>query len=326
MKAELLKILKESGGYVSGQQLCEHFGVSRTAVWKAISQIKQEGYEIEAVKNRGYRILSAPDVVTPEEILSHLSAKWLGRNCLYLKSVDSTNNYARRIAEDGAQEGTLVIADEQTSGKGRRGRGWTASAGVNVMMTALFRPRIRPQHASRLTLLMAMAVAQGIRDVTGLEAGIKWPNDVVVGGKKVCGILTELSAEVDYVNYVVIGAGINVNQDCIPEELNGIAGSLCLELGEKISRAKLAASVLDELEKLYETFLQTEDLSALCQEYNRICVNRGRKILVKEPGNEYVGTTDGINPYGELVVEREDGSVVCVYAGEVSVRGLYGYV
>lgn len=326
MKAELLKILRERGGYVSGQQLCERFGVSRTAVWKVIRQLKEEGYEIEAVKNKGYRIIEVPDVVTVEEVKSRIHTKWMAQNCLHLDSVDSTNNYAKRIAEEGAVNGTLVMADEQTGGKGRRGRTWESPKGVNIAMTLLLRPEILPEHASRLTLLMAMAVAQGIRDVTGLSAGIKWPNDVVVNGKKVCGILTEMSTEVDYINYVVIGAGINVNQDNFPEEIRHIAGSLSVELGEKISRAALTASVMEALERIYEIFLQTEDLSKLYKEYNEICVNRGHQIRVMEPGNEYTGETDGINESGELVVRKENGETVCVYAGEVSVRGLYGYV
>lgn len=326
MKTELLKILRESGDYVSGQQLCEHFGVSRTAVWKVIRQLKEEGYEIEAVKNKGYHILEVPDVMTAEEVKSRLHTKWMGQNCLYLDTVDSTNNYAKRIAEEGASDGTLVMADEQTGGKGRRGRSWETPKGANIAMTLLLRPKIRPEHASRLTLLTAMAVALGIRKVTGMDAGIKWPNDVVIHGKKVCGILTEMSTEVDYINYVVIGTGINVNQESFPEEIRHIAGSLSVELGHKISRAELAASIMEALERIYEIFLQTEDLSKLYEEYNGICVNRGHLIRVLEPGHEYNGTTDGINENGELVVHKENGETVCVYAGEVSVRGLYGYV
>lgn len=328
MKSELLKMLREADGYLSGQQLCNHFGVSRTAVWKVIQQLKEEGYEIEAVKNKGYRIGSTPEIMTAEEIGSRLHTKWMAKNCIYLDSVDSTNNYAKRIAEEGAENGTLVIADLQTGGKGRRGRSWAAAKGTNVMMTLLLRPKIRPEHASRLTLLMAMAVADGIRRVTGLEAGIKWPNDVVVHGKKVCGILTEMNTEVDYINYVVIGTGINVNQnpEDFPEEIRATAGSLYGELGSCVSRAELTVCVMEALEKYYEVFLQTEDLSALYKDYNRICVNCGHEIRVLEPGHEYTGTTDGIDENGELVVRKTDGTVTRVYAGEVSVRGLYGYI
>ena len=326
MKAGLLKILRETDQYISGQQLCEHFGVSRTAVWKAVVQLKEEGYEIEAVKNKGYRMVKTPDVMTAEEIRSRISTNWAGQNCICLECVDSTNTQAKRLAEDGAREGTLVTAEEQTGGKGRRGRSWASARGENIMMTLLLRPRIRPEHASRLTLVMAMAVAEAIRKVTGLSSGIKWPNDVVVHGKKVCGILTEMSTEVDYINYVVIGAGINVNQEVFPEEVKETAGSLFLELGKKIPRAPLVAAVLEELETFYEVFQKTEDLSALCTAYNRLCINRGHEIRVLEPGHAYTGTTDGINAKGELVVKRTDGTITEVYAGEVSVRGLYGYV
>ena len=270
MKTELLKILRESDGYVSGQQLCERFHVSRTAVWKVIQQLKEEGYEVEAVKNRGYRIMTTPDVITAEEISSRLHTNWMAENCIYLESVDSTNNYAKRIAEDGTPSGTLVVADEQTGGKGRRGRSWSTPKGSNIAMTLLLRPRFRPEHASRMTLLAAMAVTCGIRRVTGLDAGIKWPNDVVVNGHKVCGILTEMNTEVDYINYVVIGIGINVNQKEFPEEIREIAGSLCLEAGKQIGRAALIAAIMEELERIYEIFQKTEDLSGLYEEYNQI--------------------------------------------------------
>ncbi len=326
MKKDLLKILRESKDYLSGQQLCEYFGVSRTAVWKVVRQLKEDGYEIEAVKNKGYRIREVPDIMTAAGLGSMLRTQWMGRNYICLEMVDSTNTHAKRLAEEGAPAGTLVAAEEQTGGKGRRGRGWTASRGVNIMMTLLLRPRIRPEHASRLTLLMAMAVAEGIRKVTGLSAGIKWPNDVVVHGKKVCGILTEMSTEIDYINHVVVGAGINVNQEEFPEEIRTLAGSLCVELGRKVCRAELTAEILGELEALYEIFLLTEDMSALYQKYNERCVNCGHEIRVLEPGNEYTGTTDGISETGELIVRKTDGSVVRVYAGEVSVRGLYGYI
>lgn len=328
MKAELLKILRETEDYVSGQQLCDHFGVSRTAVWKVIRQLQEEGYQIEAVKNRGYLLKkdAVPDVMTVPEIISRLHSRWMGRNCIFLETVDSTNNYLKRAAEDGAVNGTLAVAEEQTGGKGRRGRSWETPKGTNIAMTILLRPEIRPEHASRLTLLMAMAVVRGIQKETGLQAGIKWPNDVVVDGHKVCGILTEMNTEVDYINYVVIGTGINVNQTEFPEEIREIAGSLKLSAGHPVARAGLIASIMEELEDLYEVFLKTEDLSALKDEYNRNCVTCGHEIRVLEPGHEYTGTTDGINDLGELVVKKADGETVCVYAGEVSVRGLYGYV
>lgn len=325
MKAELLKALRQTDDYVSGQQLCSRFGVSRTAVWKAIRQLQEAGYEIDAVNNRGYRLKSAPDLLTTEEVISRLHTSFMGQNCICLDSVDSTNNYVKKIAENGAAEGTLVFAEEQTGGKGRRGRVWETPKGKNIAMSLLLRPQIHPAHASQLTLLMAMAVREAICVCTGLEAGIKWPNDIVVNGRKVCGILTEMNTEVDYINYVVIGTGINVNQREFPGELREIAGSLCQNLGQETSRAAIAAASMDELERLYEIFLQTEDLSALKDGYNQACVNRGHGIRVVERGGAYTGTTEGINDHGELVVRKDSGEEVLVYAGEVSVRGLYGY-
>ncbi|MCC8163288.1 MAG: biotin--[acetyl-CoA-carboxylase] ligase [Lachnospiraceae bacterium] len=325
MKSELLKVLRQADDYVSGQQLCSRFGVSRTAVWKAIRQLQEAGYEIDAVNNRGYRFLSAPDLLTPEEIRSRLHTGFMGQNCICLESVDSTNNYVKKLAEDGAEEGTLVLAEEQTGGKGRRGRVWETPKGKNIAMSLLLRPKIHPAHASQLTLLMAMAVGEAIRSCTGLEAGIKWPNDVVVNGRKICGILTEMNTEVDYINYVVIGTGINVNQQEFPEELREIAGSLRQNLGKETGRAAIVAAGMDELERLYDIFRKTEDLSALKDDYNRCCVNRGHGIRVMERGEAYTGTTEGINDHGELVVRKDSGEEVLVYAGEVSVRGLYGY-
>ncbi|MCD8363607.1 MAG: biotin--[acetyl-CoA-carboxylase] ligase [Lachnospiraceae bacterium] len=325
MKSELLKVLRQADDYVSGQQLCSRFGVSRTAVWKAIRQLQEAGYEIDAVNNRGYRLLSAPDLLTPEEIRSRLHTGFMGQNCICLESVDSTNNYVKKLAENGAEEGMLVLAEEQTGGKGRRGRVWETPKGKNIAMSLLLRPKIHPAHASQLTLLMAMAVGEAIRSCTGLEAGIKWPNDVVVNDRKICGILTEMNTEVDYINYVVIGTGINVNQQEFPEELREIAGSLRQNLGKETGRAAIVAASMDEMERLYDIFRKTEDLSALKDDYNRCCVNRGHGIRVMERGEAYTGTTEGINDHGELVVCKDSGEEVLVYAGEVSVRGLYGY-
>ncbi len=251
--------------------------------------------------------------------------RWLAHPCVCLESVDSTNEYAKRMAKEAAVHGTVVAAEEQTGGKGRRGRGWETEKKANIMMTLLLRPKIRPDHVSQLTLLMAMAVVQGIRTVTGLPAQIKWPNDVVVNGKKVCGILTEMITEADGIYHVVIGVGVNVNQKNFPRELVH-AGSLCTELGREIVREELAARILEAFESLYGIFSETEDLSGLYEKYNEVCVNLGRQIRVLEPGSEYTGTTQGINHVGELIVQKETGETVCVYAGEVSVRGLYGYV
>lgn len=326
MKREILSALRESGGYVSGQELCEKLQVSRTAVWKKIKQLQEEGYEIEAVPNRGYRIVGCPDIIAAEEVESRLQTRWMGRPVKYFESITTTNQYAKKMGEEGAAEGLLVIADEQTQGKGRAGRVWKTLPGTAIAMTLLLRPKLPPSRISMVTLVMGLAVASACREMYDLPVGIKWPNDVVIHGKKLCGILTEMSTEMMAVNYVVIGTGINVNIREFPEEIRQVATSLELELGCETNRAELIAVCMKYFEEYYEKFLKAGDLSLLMEPYNALLLNRNQGVRVLEPGHEYTGTALGINKEGELLVRREDGSVTAVYAGEVSVRGVYGYV
>ena len=326
MKTEILSMLRETDGYISGQQICEQFQVSRTAVWKVMEQLKEEGYQIEAVRNRGYHLEKSPDVLGEAEIKSLLNTSWAGCDVLYFPETDSTNTRAKRLGDEGAVHGTLVAADRQTGGKGRRGRRWESPAGSSIYMSILLRPDIPPDQAPMLTLVMAQSTAEAIRIRTGEEALIKWPNDIVINGKKVCGILTEMSTEIQWINHVVIGVGINVNTEYFPEELTETATSIYLESGGKQQRSGLIAEVLKQFERYYAMFLETGNLSAMQEEYNRLLVNRDREVKVLEPGNEYNGYAIGINETGELLIRTEDGQIREVYAGEVSVRGIYGYV
>lgn len=326
MKTEILSMLRETDGYISGQQICEQFQVSRTAVWKVMEQLKAEGYQIEAVRNRGYHLEKSPDVLGEAEIKSLLNTSWAGCDVLYFPETDSTNTRAKRLGDEGAVHGTLVAADRQTGGKGRRGRRWESPAGSSIYMSILLRPDIPPDQAPMLTLVMAQSTAEAIRIQTGEEALIKWPNDIVINGKKVCGILTEMSTEIQWINHVVIGVGINVNTEYFPEELTETATSIYLESGGKQQRSGLIAEVLKQFERYYAMFLETGNLSAMQEEYNRLLVNRDREVKVLEPGNEYNGYAIGINETGELLIRTEDGQIREVYAGEVSVRGIYGYV
>lgn len=326
MKNEILRLLKGSGTYISGQQLCDVFHVSRTSIWKVMEQLKREGYLIEAVRNRGYRLLGSPDVISEAEIGSLLKTQWAGNRIVYFDKADSTNNRAKDAGEKGGVHGTLFVADAQSAGKGRRGRAWSSPPGESVYMTLLLRPGIMPDRAPMLTLVMGLSVVEAIRTVTGIEAEIKWPNDVVVNKKKVCGILTEMAAEMTYVNYVVIGVGINVNQKHFPEEIADMAVSLRKETGKVYRRSELIAAVLERFEENYGTFLRTGDLSEIRKAYDAALVNRGREVQVLEPGNEYEALAEGISDIGELIVRLPDGQKRHVFAGEVSVRGIYGYV
>lgn len=326
MKAEILALLRESDKFVSGQELCNRFGVSRTAVWKVINQLKKEGYRIEAVQNKGYHMVSSPDLLSKYELESRLDTQWLGKEIVYKEVVGSTNAEVRKLAEDGAKDGLLVVADSQTQGKGRRGRIWQSPKGTNLYFSMLLKPEFEPDKASMITLVAAYSVAKVIRETTGLDAKIKWPNDIVVGKKKVCGILTEMSMERDYIHHVVVGIGINVNEEKFPEELEEMATSLKKEKGCLVSRANLLSAILLQFEWDYLKFLAMEDLRPFLDEYNKILVNKGALVKVLDPKGEFSGIAGGIGADGRLIVFKENGQIEAVYAGEVSVRGMYGYV
>lgn len=319
-------MLRESDDYVSGQQLSRKFGVSRTAIWKVIRQLQDEGYQVEAVRNRGYRISSSPDVITKEELESLMKTEWAGRNIAYFDSVDSTNLRARQLGDEGSPNGTLVVSDCQTSGRGRRGHVWESPAGTCIYMSVLLRPQIPPDKASMLTLVAACSVAEGIRDCEDVELKIKWPNDIIINGKKLVGILTEMSTQIDYINHVTVGVGINVNQMEFPEEISKTATSLRFECGHTVRRAPIIAAVMKRLEENYEIFLRTEDLSGLLDKYTSMLINKDRDVRILGAKEEYRAHAIGITPMGELIVRREDGSLENICAGEVSVRGVYGYV
>lgn len=325
MKTELLTVLREAEDYVSGQDLCEKFGVSRTAVWKGINQLKEAGYEIEAVQNKGYKLISVPDSLSENELKSIRRTEWVGQEIFYFPVVDSTNTKAKQLAEEGYPSGTLVVAEQQDAGKGRRGRSWESPRGTGIFMTVMLKPDINPGNASMLTLVAALAVSAGITKCTGRPAGIKWPNDIVMNGKKVCGILTEMSAQFDYVNHIVIGIGVNVHNDTFPEEISHMATSLYLETKEHLNRAALIEEIWEQFERYYAVFLETEDLSGLVKEYNAHLVNLHQSVKVLDPKEPYEGKALGITSRGELIVDTWESRKL-VSAGEVSVRGIYGYV
>lgn len=326
MKEEILRLLRSADGYISGQELCNRFGVSRTAVWKAINQLKEAGYEIEAQQNKGYRLMSAPDLMTEAEIKSLMHTEWVAKEVLYFDTIDSTNTKAQELAEKGYPSGTLVVADKQESGKGRRGRSWVSPSGTGIFMTLMIKPDINPNNASMLTLVAALAVAKAITSVTGEEALIKWPNDIVVNSKKVCGILTEMNAQFDYINHIVVGIGINVHNESFPEEISQMASSLMIEAGGKrFHRAQIIAETMSYFEQYYDTFLKTQDLSALVREYDELLVNMNKAVRVLDPKEPFDGKAMGITPKGELIVDTWESRKL-VSSGEVSVRGIYGYV
>ena len=257
-------------------------------------------------------------------ISNEMHTKWAGKTVHFARETDSTNLWIKRLAKEGAPEGTLAVAEFQSAGRGRLGRSWEVPEGTSVMMSILLRPEFEPQYAPTLTLVMGMAVAKAVKNL-GFDVSIKWPNDVVVSHKKICGILTEMGVRDGKIDYAVIGVGINVNIREFPEEMADKATSLYLEARQEFDRSRIPGQVMEAFEEYYEKFAATCDLSGLKDEYESILANYNQpvRVLAKEP---YEGIARGITDGGELLVEKADGTMAIVSAGEVSVRGLYSYV
>jgi len=321
-------LLAHPGEYLSGAAMSRTLGVSRAAVWKAIEALRQEGYEITSAPNRGYRLESAPDRVREGELSGHLAGCLVGSRLLCLDTIDSTNTEAKRQAMAGAPEGLVVLAEEQTGGRGRLGRSFQSPRGCGLYLTALLRPQLPPIEVVDFTAWVAVAVCDGIQAACGVRPGIKWPNDLVLNRKKLCGILTELEWEAESGEFscVIIGAGINVSQDeaDFGPEVAPIAISLAQALGTAPDRTELAAQVIRSLNALYDDFPAQN--AAYLDHFRRDCLTVGNPIKVISGAGERIGTATGISDDFGLTVRWEDGSTETLTSGEVSVRGLYDYV
>ena len=275
-------------------------------------------------EKESYEEIGTGSIYNETTIADQIHTKWAGKTVHFAREIDSTNLWIKRLAKEGASEGTLALAEFQSAGRGRLGRSWEVPEGTSVMMSILLRPKFEPQYAPMLTLVMGMAVAKAVKKF-GFDVSIKWPNDVVVSHKKICGILTEMGVRDGKIDYAVIGVGINVNIREFPEEMADKATSLYLEGGREFDRSQIPGLVMEAFEEYYEKFAATCDLSGLKEEYESILANYNQpvRVLAKEP---YEGVARGITDGGELLVEKTDGTIVAVSAGEVSVRGLYSYV
>ena len=275
-------------------------------------------------EKESYEEIVTGSIYNETTIADQIHTKWAGKTVHFARKTDSTNLWIKRLAKEGAPEGTLALAEFQSAGRGRLGRSWEVPEGTSVMMSILLRPKFEPQYAPTLTLVMGMAVAKAVKNL-GFDVSIKWPNDVVVSHKKICGILTEMGVRDGKIDYAVIGVGINVNIREFPEEMADKATSLYLESGKEFDRSQIPGLVMEAFEEYYEKFAAACDLSGLKEEYESILANYNQpvRVLAKEP---YEGVARGITDGGELLVEKTDGTIVAVSAGEVSVRGLYSYV
>ncbi|QSZ28117.1 biotin--[acetyl-CoA-carboxylase] ligase [Aceticella autotrophica] len=325
IKENIIKILKENKNkFVSGQQLCNKLNISRTAVWKYINELKNNGYMIESQHKSGYMLINEPDIIDYIEISPFLKTDFIGKNYIHLESISSTNDYAKEIASK-AENGTIVVSEEQTSGRGRLGRKWVSEKGQGLWMSIILKPELTPQSSVKLTQVAAVSVVNAIIETIELNASIKWPNDIIINGKKICGILTEMNAELDRVNYVIVGIGLNVNMNKFPDDLKDKATSLFIETGKKIDRKKLTASIINNFEKYYYIFLKEgfEPIRISCLKHS---VTIGSEVRVISGKNEFNGKAVDIDNDGNLIIEIGDGSRKAVMSGDVSVRGILGYV
>lgn len=317
---KILKLLKENrGDYLSGTEIGKNLDLSRTAVWKHIGSLRDAGYNIEATPNLGYRLESSPDILTPVEIGTGLRTKVIGKKVHAFSITDSTNSKAFELAHHGAPEGTVVVAEGQKKGKGRLGRRWESPKGVNIYTSIVLRPKIAPSSASQITLLAAVAAARAIEKTTKILPDIKWPNDLLIRGKKVAGILMELDSEADMVNFIILGIGIDVNMDleALPQEVAKVATSLKNETGKNFERVLIIKELLRQLEKWYEVF-KKDGFGPIITEWERLSIMAGKYVRVSFLKETKEGVALGLDTDGALLLRLPTGRIERIVAGDVT--------
>ena len=319
----LLDIFRQQQGeFVSGEEISHRIGISRTAVWKHMNKLREAGYEFEAVSRKGYRLIGQPSRLSVTEIMMSSEASTLGTNLKLLQVTTSTQEVARELAEQGALEGTLVLAEEQTRGRGRMGRQWYSPPGRGVWMSLLLRPAFPLSAAPQLTLLIAVAVCRAIRIETGVNAGIKWPNDILASGRKLCGILVESALEEERIRYCIAGIGIDVNlsEEELPDELRPIMTSIKIESGREADRSRLVGAIMTELESLY-TLYKAEGFGPIASQWEGLSVTLNRQVMIEQPMGTVRGLASALDDTGALIVTLADGRKHKVISGDVIIEG-----
>ncbi len=321
LDVQILTALRAAGdGAISGAELSQTLGVSRTAIWARIEELRSLGYDIEASPHQGYRLLSAPDLLHADDLLSRLGeTKVVGRDIRVFQETTSTNDVIERLARDGVKEGVVVFAETQTRGRGRLGRKWLSPSRRGLWFSVLLRPDLRPQEATRLTVASGTALRRAIESQTGLRPKIKWPNDILVQGKKVAGILTELSAELDHVNYMVLGIGVDVNLSPgdFPAELRKTATSLKAELGRPVSRPDLAVAILRELDRDYAR-ITAGQFAAVADEWEAHGTTIGHEVVIRTGDRQIRGRAESLGEDGELLLRTDHGHLERIIGGDVT--------
>jgi BirA family biotin operon repressor/biotin-[acetyl-CoA-carboxylase] ligase len=318
-REEILRLFRQKRqAFVSGEELSRTLGVSRTAVWKQIKLLRDLGYVIEAIPSRGYRLTASPDSLIPAEIQAELGTRLIGREVVYFEETDSTNIRAHELAEAGAVDGTVVIAERQSAGKGRRGRQWVSPPGVNLYTSVLLRPPIQPRFAPQFTFVAAVAAARAVEEVSGLRPRVKWPNDVLLSGRKVAGLLNEMSAETESLHYVILGIGVNLNMsaDQFPADLRYPATSVALERGGNVSRLAFARALYRHLDGLYDLYME-KGFDPVIKAWEDLCDLVGQAVEVDFEDHILRGRVEGLDPDGALLLRLADGNLERVLAGDV---------
>ncbi len=319
MEEEILQLLREhSSTFLSGEEMSRRLKVTRTAVWKRIQRLRTLGYEIEASTRSGYRLIWSPDLLTPSEIKSLLTTKWMGKAIHYFHSIDSTNSKAYQLALQGAEEGEVVIAELQVKGRGRLGRRWFSPSFLNLYLSVILRPQIPPHQASLITLMAAVATANAIQKYSGLLPRIKWPNDILLKDRKVAGLLNEIHSEMDRIHFVILGIGVNLNMDgkMFSKEIRGVATSLKMEMGQTITRKVFLQTLLEELERWYAIFLKEGGAPVLKAWRDRAKI-KGKQVKVTSFGETLSGVAVDVDSDGALILETKDGKRKRVVAGDI---------
>ena len=322
MNEEILQLLRDhSSEFLSGEEISHRLKVSRTAVWKRVQGLRTLGYEIEASTRSGYRLIRSPDLLTPSEIKPILKTKWIGKRIHHFQTLDSTNSKAYELALNGAEEGEVVIAESQEKGKGRLGRQWFSPPFLNIYVSLILRPKIPPHRASLVTLMAAVATADAIRNFSGLLPLIKWPNDILLRGRKVAGLLNEIHSEVDRIHFVILGIGINLNMDekMFSKEIRNVATSLKIETGQVVSRKDFLQSLFLELERWYATFSE-EGSAVILKAWRDWAHIKGKQVKVTSFGATLVCRAIDVDSDGALLLETEDGTRKRVVAGDIEYK------
>lgn len=315
--AKILSALRANPDGVSGAQLAEQLAISRAAIWARIEELRKVGFNIEAGPHFGYRLVDEPDALLADDLLARLGeTKVVGRDIQVFEQTTSTNDVVEKLARDGVREGAVVFAESQTKGRGRLGRAWMSPARKGLWFSVLLRPNISPQETTQLTVISATALRRAIKTVAGISAEIKWPNDILFGGKKAVGILTEMSAEVDRVRHVILGIGVDVNQDAFPAELRAVATSLKIESGKEISRAELAVEILRELDFDYAR-IRAGKFAEVADEWEAACVTIGKNVTVHVGDRNFRGRAESLDDDGALLIRTEHGHLERIIGGDV---------